>query len=172
MSSNRWSNWNIYVPASPKRSHWLLKFFLHAFFNGVARPMHIKGRLLDQAMILFNCIPFKMGTSLKKNLLPEGANSFLYEQFLIVWKITFITSSDLPWMLPFLLRTCVICVMGATPLLFCHLLIFWKNSFWNYYQQSVSLDPDQAQHFVGPDLGPNCLQRWADNYKCHQQAND
>ena len=21
------------------------------------------------------------------------------------------------------------------------------------------LDPDQAQHFVGPDLGPNCLQR-------------
>ena len=33
---------------------------------------------------------FKMETSLKeKNLLPEGANSFLYEQFLIVWKITF-----------------------------------------------------------------------------------
>ena len=31
---------------------------------------------------------FKMGTSLKgKNLLPEGANSFLYEQFLVVWKI-------------------------------------------------------------------------------------
>ena len=24
---------------------------------------------------------------------------------------------------------------------------------------SISLDPDQAQHFVGPDLGPNCLQR-------------
>ena len=22
-----------------------------------------------------------------------------------------------------------------------------------------SLDPDQAQHFVGSDLGPNCLQR-------------
>ena len=21
------------------------------------------------------------------------------------------------------------------------------------------LDPDQSQHFVGPDLGPNCLQR-------------
>ena len=33
---------------------------------------------------------FKMGTSLKgKNSLSEGANSFLYEQFLIVWKITF-----------------------------------------------------------------------------------
>ena len=24
---------------------------------------------------------------------------------------------------------------------------------------SNSLDPDQYQHFVGPDLGPNCLQR-------------
>ena len=24
---------------------------------------------------------------------------------------------------------------------------------------SNSLGPDQAQHFVGPDLGPNCLQR-------------
>ena len=24
---------------------------------------------------------------------------------------------------------------------------------------SKCLDPDQAQHFVGPDLGPNCLQR-------------
>ena len=27
-----------------------------------------------------------------------------------------------------------------------------------------SLDPDQARHFVGPDPGPNCLQRLsADN---------
>ena len=24
---------------------------------------------------------------------------------------------------------------------------------------SNSSDPDQARHFVGPDLGPNCLQR-------------
>ena len=24
---------------------------------------------------------------------------------------------------------------------------------------SNSFDPDQAQHFVGPDLGPNCLLR-------------
>ena len=43
---------------------------------------------------------FKMGTSLKgKNLLPEGANYFLYEQFLIVCKIAFNALSDLPWML-------------------------------------------------------------------------
>ena len=24
---------------------------------------------------------------------------------------------------------------------------------------SNNLNPDQARHFVGPDLGPNCLQR-------------
>ena len=29
----------------------------------------------------------------------------------------------------------------------CHLLITFANS----------LDPDQARHFVGPDLDPNCL---------------
>ena len=25
--------------------------------------------------------------------------------------------------------------------------------------ESNSLDPDQARHFVGPDLGPNCMQK-------------
>ena len=32
-----------------------------------------------------------------------------------------------------------------------------KNSFRNIIRMSNSLDPDQAQRFVGPDLGPNCL---------------
>ena len=86
--------------------------------------MHIKGRLLDQAVILFNCVPFQNGTSLKgKNVLPQGANSFLYEQFLMVWKITFTTLGALPC----LLLHCIFiahmrnCVMGATPMV--HLLI-------------------------------------------------
>ena len=34
-----------------------------------------------------------------------------------------------------------------------------KNSFRNAIRVSNSLDLDQAQHFVGPDQGPNCLQR-------------
>ena len=56
---------------------------------------HIEGRLLDQAVIHFNCIPFKMGTSLKgKNLPPEGANCFLKEQLLMVLKINFTTLGD------------------------------------------------------------------------------
>ena len=39
--------------------------------------------------------------------------------------------------------------------------ILWMLDFFNTIQVSKSLDPDQAQHFafVGPDLGPNCLQR-------------
>ena len=36
---------------------------------------------------------------------------------------------------------------------------FLENSFRNTIRVSNSLDPDQARHFVGPDLGPNCLQR-------------
>ena len=36
---------------------------------------------------------------------------------------------------------------------------FSKNSSMNTIRVSNSLDPDQARHFVEPDLGPNCLQR-------------
>ena len=36
---------------------------------------------------------------------------------------------------------------------------FSKNSFRNTIIVSKWLDPDQARLFVGPDLGPNCLQR-------------
>ena len=34
-----------------------------------------------------------------------------------------------------------------------------KNSFRNTIRMSNSLDPDQARHFVWPDLGPNCMLR-------------
>ena len=33
-----------------------------------------------------------------------------------------------------------------------------KNYFRNTIRASNSVDPDQARHFVGPDLGQNCLQ--------------
>ena len=38
---------------------------------------------------------------------------------------------------------------------------FFKiNVFKKIFRNAISdrLDPDQARHFVGPDLGPNCLQ--------------
>ena len=36
---------------------------------------------------------------------------------------------------------------------------FKKKIFRNTIRVSNALDPDQDRHFVGPDLGPNCLQR-------------
>ena len=83
-----------------------------------------------------------MGTSLKgKNLLPEGANSFLKEQLLMVWKINlseFFPLRAVPYVMenhfyhirrpPLNVTICIThvrnCVMGATPMhmivLLCH----------------------------------------------------
>ena len=36
---------------------------------------------------------------------------------------------------------------------------FSKNSFRNTFRVLNSFDPDQARSYVGPDLGPNCLQK-------------
>ena len=36
---------------------------------------------------------------------------------------------------------------------------------------SNSLDPDQARHFVGPDLGPSCLQRLSADDTMRQRVN-
>ena len=38
-------------------------------------------------------------------------------------------------------------------------LTFSRKSFRNTIRVSNNLDPDQVRHFVGPDLGPDCLQR-------------
>ena len=35
---------------------------------------------------------------------------------------------------------------------------------------SNNLDPDQARHFVGPDLGPNCLQLISADNKVHYNS--
>ena len=50
-------------------------------------------------------------------------------------------------------------------------LTFPIKSFRNTARVSNSLEPDQAQHVVGPDLAPNCLQRLsADNKRCHKRG--
>ena len=49
-------------------------------------------------------------------------------------------------------------------LIYCDIFYSLNTRFFNTVRVSNSLDPDQARHFVGPDLGPNCLQRLsADN---------
>ena len=35
----------------------------------------------------------------------------------------------------------------------------WMPGFYQYHPGVKQFDPDQAQHFVEPDLGPNDLQR-------------
>ena len=45
------------------------------------------------------------------------------------------------------------------PFVVCQPFNFLKKSFRNTIRVSNSLNLDQAQHFAGPDLGPNCLQR-------------
>ena len=52
---------------------------------------------------------------------------------------------------------------------FFHNHIFSKNSFRDTIRVSKSLDPGQAQIFVAPDLGPNCLQRLSavKSYRVH-----
>ena len=48
------------------------------------------------------------------------------------------------------------------------LFFFSKKLFSGISSVSKSLDPDLARHFVGPDLGPNCLQRLSeDDRRCH-----
>ena len=36
---------------------------------------------------------------------------------------------------------------------------------------SNSFDPDQVRHFVGPGLGPNCLQRLSADHTSRQRVN-
>ena len=69
------------------------------------------------------------------------------------------------WMLA--LKThCMLSNFGM--LLFFHLMTFFKiiccfflkkNPLRNAVRLTNRLDSDQAQHFVGPDFGPNCVQK-------------
>ena len=44
---------------------------------------------------------------------------------------------------------------------------FSKLTFWNTIRVSNGLDPDRDRHSVGPDLGPNCLQKFSADNKSH-----
>ena len=58
----------------------------------------------------------------------------------------------------------ILLLLSLHTLLLCHILPFGCGDIFNTIRVSNSLDPDQARHFVRPDLGPNCLQRLsADN---------
>ena len=48
---------------------------------------------------------------------------------------------------------------------------FRKKFFRNTIKVSTILDPDQVRHSVGPDLGPNCLQRLSADDTSRQRVN-
>ena len=53
----------------------------------------------------------------------------------------------------------------------CAIFYFLDTEFFSTIRVSNRLDPDQTRHFIGPDLGPNCLQRLsADNKSCPWRA--
>ena len=53
----------------------------------------------------------------------------------------------------------------------CLPIFFFKINIFKYFfsdrntRVSDSMDPDQARHFVGSDLGLNCLQRLSEDNK-------
>ena len=59
-------------------------------------------------------------------------------------------------------------------MLFCCLLIcFSKSFFFSKKKLSVAtrLNPDQTRRFVGPDLGPKCLQKLSADDNCRKELN-
>ena len=54
--------------------------------------------------------------------------------------------------------------LSSADFIFQDQLFFLYKTFRNISRVSSRLDPDHARRFVGPDQGPNCLQRLsADN---------
>ena len=79
-------------------------------------------------------------------------------------EITNLSSKYSPYLKLYVVLTLTLCMPGNFACFFCRLQIFLKLTFSKkYFRNTIrvlnSLDADQAQHFAGPDLGPNCLQR-------------
>ena len=52
------------------------------------------------------------------------------------------------------------------------IFFFQKNYFTNIIRVSDSLDPDQDRPSDGPDLSPNCLQRYSADEKSHRKQGE
>ena len=50
--------------------------------------------------------------------------------------------------------------------------MFFEEKIRNAIRVSNSLDKDQARHFVGPDLGSNCLQLLSADDKSRERVRD
>ena len=79
-------SWSAFLKKLADLCHYFITKYQHVkqwHSQNTEKVTRIKGRLLEQAMIHFSCVPFsKMGTSLKrKNLLPKGSEFFPLRAF-------------------------------------------------------------------------------------------
>ena len=95
----------------------------------------------------------------KKNINIFWLKQASYLELQCVWPLTSITLSMLGNF------ACFFVICGF----FFSKWAFSKNSFRNTIRVSTKSDLDQARCFVGPDLGPNCLQRLSADDKSHRQ---
>ena len=64
------------------------------------------------------------------------------------------------------------CLLGNFECFFVVCRFFQYQLIRNTIRVSNSLDPDQTRHFVGPDLGPNCLQMLSAGDTSRQRVNN
>ena len=76
--------------------------------QNTAKATHIKGRLLDQAVILFNCVPFWNENFFQRKELASNGSEF-FSEIAVPYGMEnhFYHINCLTWMLLFILRTCV-----------------------------------------------------------------
>ena len=105
-----------------------MAIFFACFCNGVARTpkaTHIKGKLLDQAVILSNCAPFQNENfSERKEFAPRGSEFFPLRAVPYGMENHFYNIGLPPLNVATYITHERKCVMGTTPMLLCCLLIF------------------------------------------------
>ena len=68
--------------------------------------------------------------------------------------------------------TLTICMLETTHAIWSHVaFLFIFIIFKTTMSVSNDLDPGQVRHFVGPDLGPNCLPRLSADHTCKLRSN-
>ena len=82
----------------------------------------------------------------------------------------YVVGTHMKYLTKALLTLCLLDILHAflsSVDLFSKINFLKKKSFRNTIRVLNSLDPDQARHFVGSDLVPNCLQRISADDKSH-----
>ena len=96
---------------------------VHGRSQNAGIDTYIKGRQLKRAVIIIIEVPFHIGIPLKgMNLLPEGANSFPWEQSLLSGKPWFPHMAILLEYVQFLLNTCITSYASYAYDLFIHVM--------------------------------------------------